>query len=93
MQTAAAAENIICKISGLGMADHNWTVDSIRPYVLHCIEAFGVKRSLFATNWPVDSLFSDYDTIVSAYDEITADFTSEERASLFSKNTETLYGI
>ena len=93
MQTAAAAENIICKISGLGMAEHDWTVESIRPYVLHCIEAFGVERSLFATNWPVDSLFSDYDTIVSAYDEITADFTAGERASLFSKNTEALYGI
>ena len=93
MRTDAAAENIICKISGLGMADHAWTVESIRPYVLHCIEAFGVERSLFATNWPVDSLFSDYDTIVSAYDEITADFTAGERASLFSKNTEALYGI
>ena len=93
MQTAAAVDNIICKISGLGMADHNWTVDSIRPYVLHCIEAFGVERSLFATNWPVDSLFSDYDTIVSAYDEITAGFSESERRALFSGNAEGIYGI
>ena len=93
MQTASEAENVICKISGLGMGDHNWTVDSIRPYVLHCIETFGVDRSLFATNWPVDSLWSDYDTIVSAYDEITADFTATERQALFSANTERLYRI
>ena len=93
MQIAATVENIICKISGLGMADHDWTVDSIRPYVLHCIEAFGVERSLFATNWPVDSLFSDYDTIVSAYDEITGDFTAGERQALFSENAEGIYGI
>ena len=93
MQTAAEAENVICKISGLGMGDHNWTIDSIRPYVLHCIETFGVERSLFATNWPVDSLWSDYDTIVSAYDEITADFTESERQALFSANTERLYRI
>ena len=93
MQTAAEAENIICKISGLGMGDHDWTVDSIRPYVLHCIETFGVERSLFATNWPVDSLWSDYDTIVSAYDEITVDFTESERRALFSANTERLYNI
>ena len=93
MQTAAEAENIICKISGLGMGDHNWTVDSIRPYVLHCIETFGVERSLFATNWPVDSLWSDYDTIVSAYDEITRDFTENERSAMFSGNTECLYRI
>ena len=93
MQTAAQAENVICKISGLGMGDHNWTVASIRPYVLHCIETFGVERSLFATNWPVDSLWSDYDTIVSAYDDITADFTEDERRALFSANTERLYRI
>ncbi len=93
MQTAAKAENIICKISGLGMGDHHWTVDSIRPYVLHCVETFGVERSLFATNWPVDSLWSDYDTIVSAYEEITRDFTENERAALFSGNTERLYRI
>ena len=93
MQTAAEAENVICKISGLGMGDHNWTVDSIRPYVLHCIEAFGVERSLFATNWPVDSLWSDYDTIVSAYDVITSDFTESERHAMFSANTERLYQI
>ena len=93
MQTAAQAENIICKISGLGMGDHNWTVDSIRPYVLHCIEMFGVERSLFATNWPVDSLWSDYDTIVNAYDEITRDFTEDERRAIFSSNTERLYRI
>ena len=93
MQTAAEAENIICKISGLGMGDHNWTVDSIRPYVLHCIETFGVERSLFATNWPVDSLWSDYDTIANAYDEITADFTDSERRAMFSANTERLYRI
>ncbi|MDP6775787.1 MAG: amidohydrolase family protein, partial [Candidatus Latescibacteria bacterium] len=48
MAMAAEADNIICKISGLGMSDHNWTVDSIRPFVLHCIETFGVDRCLFA---------------------------------------------
>ena len=93
MATAATAENIIIKISGLGMGDHNWTVDSIRPYVLGCIEAFGVERSIFATNWPVDSLFSDYDTLIDAYTEIIADFSDDEKRDLFARNTESLYGI
>ena len=93
MATAATAENIIIKISGLGMGDHNWTVDSIRPYVLGCIEAFGVERSIFATNWPVDSLFSDYDTLIDAYTEIIAGFSDDEKRDLFARNTESLYGI
>ena len=93
MRTAAEADNIICKISGLGMGDNSWSVDSIRPYVLHCIETFGVERSLFATNWPVDSLWSSYDAVVDAYTEIVADFSHEEKVALFSRNTECLYGI
>ncbi len=93
MATAATAENIIIKISGLGMGDHNWTVDSIRPWVLGCIEAFGVERSIFATNWPVDSLFSDYDTLIDAYTEIVADFSEDEKRDLFARNTEALYRI
>ena len=31
MRTAARAENVICKISGLGMGDNRWTVDSVPP--------------------------------------------------------------
>ena len=93
MATAATAENIICKISGLGMGDHNWTVESIRPYVLSCIEAFGVPRSIFATNWPVDSLFSRYDTLIDAYTEIVSDFSDDEKRDLFARNTEALYRI
>lgn len=93
MATAATAENIIIKISGLGMGDHSWTADSIRPWVLGCIEAFGVARSIFATNWPVDSLFSDYDTLMEAYTEIVADFSENEKRDMFVRNTEALYRI
>ena len=93
MATAASAENIVIKISGLGMGDHSWTVDSVRPYVLGCIEAFGVERSIFATNWPVDSLFSDYDTLIDAYTEIVADFSEDEKRDMFARNTEALYRI
>jgi predicted TIM-barrel fold metal-dependent hydrolase len=93
MATAAEADNVICKISGLGIGDNTWTVDSIRPYVLHCIETFGPARSLFASNWPVDWLWSSYAAVVDAYTEITAGFSEDERVAMFAKNSETLYRI
>lgn len=93
LAVAAEAENVRIKISGLGMGDNNWTVDSIRPYVLHCIETFGPDRSLFATNWPVDSLWSRYDAVVDAYREIIAGFGEDEQIAMFSKNTEELFSI
>jgi predicted TIM-barrel fold metal-dependent hydrolase len=93
MSTAAEAENVICKISGLGMVDWDWTVESIRPWVMHCIDAFGPERCIFATNWPVDKAFSTYDELIDAYTRIIVDFTDDEKVAMFSGNAERLYRI
>ena len=71
----AAHDNIVVKISGLGMRDRSWTVESIRPFVLEAIEAFGVERCMFGTNWPVDRLYSDLPTLADAYRTIIAGFS------------------
>lgn len=93
METVAGAPNVVCKISGLGMCDPRWTVDSFRPWVLACIETFGVERSFFGTNWPVDRLYSSYGDVLDAYEQIIADFTPEERTALFSGNAERIFRI
>jgi predicted TIM-barrel fold metal-dependent hydrolase len=93
MSTLAGAPNVVCKISGLGMCDNDWTVDSIRPWVLACIEIFGVERSFFGTNWPVDRLYSSYGDVVDAYATIISDFTEAEQTALFSANAERVFRI
>jgi predicted TIM-barrel fold metal-dependent hydrolase len=93
MTTLAEAESAWCKISGLAMGDNEWTVDSLRPWVLHCIEAFGVERCFFGTNWPVDKLYSDYGQVVDAYAEIVQGFSRDEQVALFSGNAEKVYRI
>jgi predicted TIM-barrel fold metal-dependent hydrolase len=93
MQALASAENVVVKISGLGMCDHRWTVESIRPWVLACIEAFGVERSFFGTNWPVDRLFSSYGDVLDAYAEIISDFTDSEQQALFSLTANRVFGL
>ena len=93
MKAASKVDNIICKISGLAMGDHNWTVQSIKPYVETCIELFGTSRIIFASNWPVDGLWSDYSKVITAYKELTKSLSKSERDSFFFKNAESLYGI
>lgn len=93
IEALSEADSAYCKISGLGMRDNKWTVASIRPWVLHCIEAFGVERCFFGTNWPVDKLYSPYRTVLDAYAEIVADFSPDEQAALFSGNAERVYRI
>jgi predicted TIM-barrel fold metal-dependent hydrolase len=93
MKLLASAPNVSCKISGLGMGDWKWTVDSIRPFVLHAIDAFGTGRCMFASNFPVDKLFSSYDDVFNAFKAITKDFSSSERRALFHDNAERVYRL
>jgi len=93
MATMAQAPNVMMKISGLGMCDPLWTVDSIRPWVLGAIEAFGVERIVFGTNWPVDRMFSSYPDVLNAYAAIIAGFPREEQVALFSGNAERIFRI
>ncbi len=91
--TMAEAPNVVMKVSGLGMCDPLWTVASIRPWVLGSIEAFGVDRIVFGTNWPVDRMFSSYPDVINAYAAIIADFTFAEQVALFSRNAERIFRV
>jgi predicted TIM-barrel fold metal-dependent hydrolase len=93
MRALARAENVVMKISGLGMMDRLWTVDSLRPWVLSSIDAFGVDRVVFGTNWPVDRMFSSYPDLIDAYATIIAGFTKDEQTKMFSANAERLFRI
>jgi len=93
MRALAHAENTVVKISGLGMVDHRWTVDSLRPWVLACIEDFGSQRSFFGTNWPLDRLYSSYGDLLDAYAQIVSDFSAEEQRALLSGNAERIFRL
>jgi predicted TIM-barrel fold metal-dependent hydrolase len=93
MVALAAVPNVVVKISGLGTVDWNWTVESISPFVLQTIEAFGVSRCMFASNFPVDKLYSDVDTLYGAFHTITQPFSAGERRLLFHDNAARYYRL
>lgn len=89
----AEADSAVCKISGLGMCDNDWTVDSIRPWFEYCLEAFGVDRCVLGTNWPVDKMFSSYETLIDAYREIVSGLSDDEQIALFSANAQRVFDL
>lgn len=83
MAALAAMPHVSVKISGLGMPDHHWSVASIRPLVEETIAFFGPSRCMFASNFPVDGLYSSYDQLWDAFDHITAGYAPADRSALF----------
>ncbi len=93
MRALGAQPNVWVKISGLGMVDWRWTEDSIRPFVLETIEIFGPDRCMFASNFPVDKLYSSFDALYDAFKSIVSDFSVGERRKLFSDTALAVYRI
>jgi len=93
MRALAANDNVSVKISGLGMVDWNWTTASIRPFVLETIDFFGTERAMFASNFPVDKIYSDFNRLYGAFSDIVQGFSESERAKLFHDNAERIYRI
>jgi predicted TIM-barrel fold metal-dependent hydrolase len=93
MKRLAAADNVSVKISGLGIGQPTWSVANCRDIVLTVIDAFGTDRSMFASNYPVDGSWADYDTLFDGFAQITADFTSDEQDKLFRRNAERIYRV
>jgi predicted TIM-barrel fold metal-dependent hydrolase len=93
MAGLARCPNVAVKISGIGLPGIPWTAENNREVVLTTIELFGVDRCMFASNFPVDSVCGDLDTIFSGYKAITAGFSAAERRKLFHDNAIRLYRI
>jgi predicted TIM-barrel fold metal-dependent hydrolase len=93
MKGLATHENVTCKVSGLGMIDHEWTEATIRPWVEGCLECFGTERCMFGSNWPVDSLYSSYDTLLNSYTNILRDSSPEDQQKFFYQNAVNHYSI
>lgn len=93
LEGAAAHGNVALKISGIGLPGRPWTVADNHAVVRDAIAIFGVERCLFASNFPVDSLVSDFRTMFSGYREITKDFQETDLAKLFCVNAARVYRL
>ena len=89
----AEKPNVSCKISGLAMVDRTWTPESLRPFILRVIEAFGPERCMFASNFPVEKVHGAFDAFYRAYDAVTADFSKAERVLLFGGAAARIYRL
>jgi L-fuconolactonase len=88
---ARLGERVVCKLSGLAMALASVAAEVLAPWLEPAIEAFGVDRCMFASNFPVDSMYGTFDQLYGAYATVAAGLDDDERAKLFATNAERVY--
>jgi predicted TIM-barrel fold metal-dependent hydrolase len=93
LKELAARANTAVKISGLGMPGQAWTAASNREVVLAAIDIFGIDRSMFASNFPVDGLCASFDAIAAGMGEILRGLPAAERRAFFHDNAVRIYDM
>ena len=91
----ARRPNVTAKISGVvAYADaENWTVEALRPYVGHVMEAFGWDRLVWGSDWPVCTLGGSLSTWVAATHALLEGASVEERTKLLSGNARRIWRL
>lgn len=102
----AKCQNVNMKLGGLAMpfAGFEWSyvlrpkssahlAEAWKPYIDACIEAFGPKRSMFESNFPVDAYTCDYATLWNALKRCAEGYSAEEKKAMFSGTAKRVYRL
>jgi L-fuconolactonase len=90
----AALPQVHCKLSGMVTeAGQNWTAATLKPYAGVVLEAFGARRVIWGSDWPVLNLASDYAGWIVASERLLEGLNEREREQVFALNAVRFYGL
>jgi L-fuconolactonase len=91
----AAYPNVYCKISGLVTeADwHNWTPTDFEKYLDVIVEAFGIDRIMYGSDWPVCKLAAPYQAQYQLVKNYFSAFSETEQHKFFGQNAISFYNL
>lgn len=106
IKEVAKRPNVWVKLGGLGMATYGFgfnkrdmpasseeLAQAWQPYIDTCIEAFGVDRGCFESNFPVDGVSCTYRTLWNALKRTASGASDSEKAKLFKDNAVQFYKL
>jgi L-fuconolactonase len=95
IRAVAERENVYCKISGIVTeADwKTWKAEDLYPYIDTIVEAFGTRRILFGSDWPVCLVAASYEKWHGLMTDYFSKFSRDEKAAFFGSNAVNFYNL
>lgn len=87
--------NVYCKLSGMiTEADwQKWSSADLAPYLDTALQAFGPKRLLFGSDWPVMLVAGQYKPWVELIKQTIKRYSVAEQEQILSRNAIAAYGL
>lgn len=95
IKSLALHQNVYCKLSGLVTeADpDNWKYIDLYPYMEIALNAFGVNRLMFGSDWPVCKLAGEYEQICEIVSAFVGKLSTAEQELIWSENAIDFYNL
>jgi L-fuconolactonase len=95
LKELARRPNVYCKLSGVVTeADHRtWTPQQLRPYLDAALDAFGSRRLMFGSDWPVCLLACGYRRWHQIVRDFASKLTPDEQDRIFELTAVEAYGL
>lgn len=95
MEAIAAYPNVYCKLSGMVTeADWNkWTQEDFAPYLDTVLQAFGSKRVMYGSDWPVCTVAGTYPEVFNLLKMHVQRLSEAEQQLIFGDNCATFYNL
>ena len=89
----AVFPNLHVKISGLGMYSSGVTVPQVRQVIRDVIQIFGVERTIYGSNFPLEKLHASYEDFLGAYRTVLSEYTEAEQRAVLHDNAVKFYRV
>jgi predicted TIM-barrel fold metal-dependent hydrolase len=93
MRALAARPNIVAKLSGFGTFIHRNDPAHIATLVSETVAIFGAGRCLFGSNFPIEKLWTDYPSLVSAHAQAAGGLSAAECEAVFHDTARRVYRL
>ncbi|SVC79628.1 uncharacterized protein METZ01_LOCUS332482 [marine metagenome] len=95
MRQMAERPNVYCKLSGMASEGDwkNWTEEQLVRYAEVALEAFGPKRLMFGSDWPVALLAVEYQRWVAIVDDFISTLSEDEQAAIWGETAARAYKL
>jgi len=95
MKEIAKQENVFCKVSGMiTEADYtSWKAEQLHPYMDLVLEAFGTKRLMYGSDWPVCLVAGNYRQVKSIVVDFIKTLGDSEQNAIMGQNALEFYNL
>lgn len=95
LKRLAEFPNVYCKISGLvtEVKWDAWKAEDFEPYLDIVLNAFGPRRLMIGSDWPVCTLAADYESVIRLELDYIARLSSDEQTAILETNPVEFYSI